>query len=770
VRCCDEARCCATAVRLIEHGGPLYQNALDNYGPALYWFTATVFRVAGNYHMPAVRVAEMLWWAATALVLYATARTMLGRGASLAAAGAFLLTALNPYFQDIRGEPLASLPLAAAVGLCIRGIARRQAWCLALAGAASAAALLTKQQAGLALPVLAAVPLVAWAWRRRERKLWLAAVGSALVVAGFAATVGVVWLSYAVRGAGHAFFYGLWAHNWASLHLAPAGGYLASVTFLVERVARYSLNEPLVPLAVVGALVGLAWRGPEEGRTEPVAWRAWVASLTALLGAMWLAASPAGIPAKPLFAYVHYQSLLYVPLCLLVGVCVEAALRLRSEHRSLAAALLAVGVAYVLIPAIRQADTPIFRLRLYPTVVEGWRIAATGAAVVLAGWLLGGRRLLWLAPLLWAVVYLSGPEALGFEGGHLGGAACLAAVGVLWQARQQRSLSLAGLGGVVHAAATWLGSSPQWGLALGAAAWLLVEGSLSRKERWAFAAAYLAPVTILSAMLMSGEARQASGLRLWWWNPDTWNGLGIQWLMAWRLTGTVAVCGVLLLARNAGGPRAAWDKVSGSAIALLLLAAIGALAAAPAVHFGSTYLAAVGTATVLAAALSVSLLIGKAGPPSPARAAALLTAACLVAGAVALGRGFRAPRAAPFGETHQRLVKAMEPGSPLYVWGSQFETELYLRARAAPAAPQIYTRMVEGVGPPPVGGFPHVASLEGLDESLSDSPPPCLVIFPGPGIDLAALPRFGPILRTRYRVVGRLPKATLYRLTTPSAP
>ncbi|MFW6108684.1 MAG: hypothetical protein ACOC8D_02605, partial [bacterium] len=66
----DEAHHWAAAARLVADGGPLYGNVLVSKGPVTYWMASAAFAVGGVYNVAAVRVAAVLWWVATGLVVY----------------------------------------------------------------------------------------------------------------------------------------------------------------------------------------------------------------------------------------------------------------------------------------------------------------------------------------------------------------------------------------------------------------------------------------------------------------------------------------------------------------------------------------------------------------------------------------------------------------------------------------------------------------------------------------------------------------------------
>jgi len=751
----EEAHYCSVAARVVADGGPLYGNALGIYGPVTYWIVAGVFRICGLYNMPAARIAEAMWFGATAVVLYAAGRVMMGRAASLAAAGAFLLTALHPGFQEIRGEPFTALPLAAAAGLCSWGAARRRPVGFALAGAAVGVAFLTKQPAGVALPAVAACPLMAWWWRRREESLWRGALGAGLAVAGFAALVGGVWLWYVVRGAGHEFFYCVWSYNWAFVRQCPAGGFTPSAGFVWGRLARYADNVPLLAVGVMGAVAGLAWRGLEEREASHLAWRAWVTTLVLMLGAMLVAACPANIPVMPLNRYIPYKSFLYAPMCLLAGVCVEVAVRAQRGGRLFWAVLAAVGFAYFAIPATRPVESAALRVSMYASAFGVGRIAATAALLSAAGWLLGGRAGALAAPLTYAAVYLAAPASLGVEGTHLAAAGGLVALGLLRVGWDRRSLAIAALAGGVHAAARIEASAPQLGLAMGAVAWLLLQRRASLGERLATAGVYGLCVVPVSVAFMGFDAAPYSFVSVsdWWGSVE-------QWLLPARLGASLACAGAVVLALR--GRRALAEHPLG----LLLCAAAGALGGGVVHRLDPAFLASAGMALATGAAVAVARLLSRDAAPPTDRARVLLGSSCAVAGACALALGFKAPIEEPPGEPYARFARAMEPGARAYVWGRVFDTELYLRARAVPAVPQLGMWLLEGTGPPPIGkglhARPAAARLEGLDTDLCQALPRHVIIMKEPTPTPADLPRFGQVLRERYGVTLSHPSGVLY--------
>ena len=773
LRDADEAHFCAAAARLAVHGGPLYGNALVTKGPVIYWLLAPVFRLAGACNMVAVRVAMAAWWLATAWAVYLAARALTGRAAAVVAAGAFLLAALNPGFRSARADALVPLPMAVALALCLRSGGRRGIALATAGGVAAGLAFLTKQQAAVALPALAGFPLLTW-WGRRAarttaearsapgRHLGLALCQSALVVAGFVLAVAAAWLWYACRGAGHEFVYCVWSYNWLFLRHTPSGGLLPSAGFFAARVVRYLAMEPLLGAAFIGAAAGLAWRGPEPQAGGPIPWRAGVAGLALAFGAAWLAASPGDIPATSMFAYVAYASQLYVPMCLLIGVAVETALGARRQRGLLAAALVAVLLVYVVLPACRPVNTVLLRAHLQWTAFPWWHVPATLAGLGAAAWLLGGRGLVPFALCVWLLAYVSGPWALGWVGSQPAAAVCLVGLGLLWRAAGRRWLWLAAVAGIVHLAGCWLDWLPTPGLALGAALWVATRRDIDARERWALAGAYVIPVLCLAIPLLVSQVRTLGQPSVYWAHVLAGRDVLATTLPDVRLTIALALAG-LLCAFQTGG-RAAARR---SPLGLLGFAGLGALAAALVLGPTTRFLTPALLALALAAALGARILLLPRTQCEGRRGPMVLAGAVAAALLAALALGLLSPGKRQLREEHRAAIEAIGSPPSMYVWSTVRDVELYVRVRAVPALPQVCPWTVADVGPTTrrsgVFGHPRLATLEGVDESLAERQPPVLVVgryVPDP----AAFPRFGPILESRYRLVASPGDLRIYRL------
>ena len=114
-----------------------------------------------------------------------------------------------------------------------------------------------------------------------------------------------------------------------------------------------------------------------------------------------------------------------------------------------------------------------------------------------------------------------------------------------------------------------------------------------------------------------------------------------------------------------------------------------------------------------------------------------------------------------------RVADAMGSGRRAFVWGTPFDTELYVRARAVPAAPQVLTFMIEGVGAPVRGtgfrGYSRPATLDGLADQLCADPPEAIVLS-DQAPDLGERRDVSRLLGERYRLVGTIGPRRVFRL------
>jgi hypothetical protein len=254
-------------------------------------------------------------------------------------------------------------------------------------------------------------------------------------------------------------------------------------------------------------------------------------------------------------------------------------------------------------------------------------------------------------------------------------------------------------------------------------------------------------------------------------------------MMAWRLPGALALCAVALR-RWWPSAREAGSAAGPGVLGLLGFCGAGAFLVGDAPGRGFGFLAAVGGITVLVAAVALADLVLRRRWDAPGASRCLLLSAGVAAGLAALVVGLQRVHAWEPTPARARLTRAVEPGSRIYVWGSLFDLEIYGLARGVPAVPQLATFMLERVGLPPLGGgwhaLPEVAKLDSLDRALATQQPRYVVDtgdlsymgFTGDvqAPPLTEFPRFGPVLRARYRLIESLPQGKLYEHLAPEGP
>ncbi|MGL4370833.1 MAG: ArnT family glycosyltransferase [Spirochaetota bacterium] len=142
-------------------GGALpYSGVFDNKPPAVYYFFAAVFSVAGLSNLSAVHAVTMLIVFLTAVLVYFAARRSGGNYAAAAAALFYVLMThtYEPKYISTNGEILINLPLSLSV-LCYclaQSGKKRSAGCLFVSGISLGVAVLVSYKAGLCAAVFAA--------------------------------------------------------------------------------------------------------------------------------------------------------------------------------------------------------------------------------------------------------------------------------------------------------------------------------------------------------------------------------------------------------------------------------------------------------------------------------------------------------------------------------------------------------------------------------------------------------------------------------------
>ena len=339
----------------------------------------------------------------------------------------------------------------------------------------------------------------------------------------------------------------------------------------------------------------------------------------------------------------------------------------------------------------------------------------------------------------------------------------MAAVGLAWRAGQRRSLILASAAGLLLVPALVFSWRPALGVALIAAAWILGHRRLGRLERLVLAAAVLAP-----SLLVAPAVVRALGTRAWEMGPwpehaVAWAHAGGLWLRRAQPLVALALAGLLLERRRLGNAGSLWERPA----ALLGLIAVGSAALALVPGFPVRFATTTAAALTLAAALAVGDLLGPAARAGDHGAPLLLTGAVAATALAALALGLRTPSEFHPSDQTARVADAMGSGRRALVWGTPFDTELYVRARAVPAAPQVLTFMIEGVGAPVRGtglrGYSRPATLDGLADQLCADPPEAIVLS-DQAPSLAERRRVSLLLGQRYRLVGKIGQRRVFRL------
>lgn len=285
------------AAWVMQSGGRLYLDAADHKPPLvfLYYACTQLF----GHGMLAVRLLTHLVWVplAALAVSYFWPEARRGRVAALM----FLLGSVAFVGHDmlaVNTEVLGLLPLALAL-LCVRTTSQLESpRSLLLTGVLVGIASLFRYQLGIVLPAVALGTLLApMPWRRRMG-------GWTALAVGFGLPVLLAWSVFAARGAGEAYLYWNYAHNFAYTSAGPSFGEGAG------RLVRYCL-----PLLAISAPAWVAlWRARHEIERP----------IYGMLGALCLGVVAAGALGGRF--YPHYFIPLYVPLAIGAAPTVTSAL------------------------------------------------------------------------------------------------------------------------------------------------------------------------------------------------------------------------------------------------------------------------------------------------------------------------------------------------------------------------------------------------------------------------------------------------------------
>jgi len=250
---------------------------------------------------------------------------------------------------------------------------------------------------------------------------------------------------------------------------------------------------------------------------------------------------------------------------------------------------------------------------------------------------------------------------------------------------------------------------------------------------------------------------------LWPEHAVAWAQAGGLWLRRAQPLVALALCGLLLERRRLGDAGSLWEGPA----ALLGLIAVGSAALALIPGLPVRFAATAAAALTVVAALAVGDLLTPAARAGDRGAPLLLAGAVAATALAALALGLRTPSEFHPSDQTARVADAMGSGRRAFVWGTPFDTELYVRARAVPAAPQVLTFMIEGVGAPVRGtgfrGYSRPATLDGLADQLCADPPEAIVLS-DQAPDLGERRDVSRLLGERYRLVGTIGPRRVFRL------
>ncbi len=327
----DEAYAAALAGRILD-GHKLYEGAISQRGPLMYYAYAAIARVGGWDNVVALRLCTLAVVLAQVLIVaWAGTRLVSHRVGSLAAAlMTYILVAGLPPIDGLalHGETMqAPLLLGGAAVAWLAGGGKHERRLLFLAGVLFGAAIAIKQSA-LLQPAPVVLLLFARARRTRPRTApWgsLAALlgGIVFVLAGFA-------IHAALSGTLGGLVYYCFTYN-VRVHLRPADALFSHTTLepLADHVKRMT-SFVFVGVTLLAATVAYAWqrtRAALRERSRHALLRGFGAER--YLGAHALVATVAASSMYRFFPHYYLPALPFVALALAAWIARRVRTRLR---------------------------------------------------------------------------------------------------------------------------------------------------------------------------------------------------------------------------------------------------------------------------------------------------------------------------------------------------------------------------------------------------------------------------------------------------------
>jgi 4-amino-4-deoxy-L-arabinose transferase-like glycosyltransferase len=318
--------------QLILQGVPPYRLAYTMKFPGTSYAYAAILALFGQTPW-GIRIGLLLVNAATALVLLALGRRLIGTSAAAIAAMAFSVLTLDRWSMGVfaHATHFVLLPALAGLWVLLRAPDAPRARGLVGAGVVIGVAVLMKQHALVFLALALGIQL----WRDLRRptaSVRAAALRSGLVLAGATLPFALLCAGLAAQGTLGPFWF--WAFQYAGQYVSEVTLAEAWPPFAAAWAEITRATHALWLLAAVG--LAALWTARHPGETRGV--------LTGLLVASWLAVC-VGFYFRP-----HYFILLLPVAALLVGVAVSTIAELLARvvppraARSVAVAIFAVAV------------------------------------------------------------------------------------------------------------------------------------------------------------------------------------------------------------------------------------------------------------------------------------------------------------------------------------------------------------------------------------------------------------------------------------------